>query len=197
MNSPSKAPELVKAAGNLPEPDNNRPGEVVPGLGDSAYASDLRGMSNRSFCFTERYGDQQRRADRSGADPRILEFESKLIGRAFKLGVPLFAHCVVRGSQDQNQLFREGRSKARAGESPHNFGAAVDIVHSLKAWDLTRKQWEIIGHLGNEAAASIGVKVTWGGTWKFWDPAHWELADWRSIRAAYADGEDWDGRPSL
>ena len=190
----AKAPELVKAANSLPESDGDRPGETVPGLGASAYARELDGMRNRSFTLTERYGDQQRRADRVGADPRILEFERKLIGRAFKLGVPLFAHCCVRGSAEQSRLFKEGRSKARPGESPHNYGAAVDIVHSLKAWDLTRKQWEIIGHLGKETAKAIGVRVSWGGDWQFYDPAHWELADWLKIRAQYSDGEDWDGR---
>ena len=192
----AKAPELVKAAETRAAgSDLPRPLDVVPGLGDSAYASELRGMQDRSFCFSQRYGDQQGRADRTGADPRILEFERKLIKRAFKLGVPLFAHCVVRGSAEQSRLFREGRSKARPGESAHNFGAAVDLIHGTKAWALSRKQWAILGHIGKEVAASIGVKVEWGGDWKFYDPAHWELADWREIRARYADGEDWDGRP--
>lgn len=170
------------------------PALVVPGLGPDAYAKELRGMVDRSFCFSERYGDQQARADRHGAQPEILEFERKLVKRAFKLGVPMFAHCVNRGSQDQNRLFKEGRSKARAGESPHNFGAAVDLIHGTKGWDLTRKQWAIIGHIGKELAVSLTLDVVWGGDWKFWDPAHWELANWRSIRDAYADGEDFDGR---
>jgi hypothetical protein len=156
-------------------------------------------MIDRPFCFSEKYGIQQGRADRTGAQPAILEFERKLIKRAFKLGIPLFAHCVNRGSAEQNRLYREGRSKARAGESPHNYGAAVDIVHGTKAWALTDKQWAILGHLGKEVAAQSGIKVNWGGNDgpgdRFaWDPAHWELTDWRAIRAQYSDGEDWDGR---
>lgn len=170
---------------------------MVPGLGPDAYAAELRGMIDRSFCFSEKYGLQQARADRGGSQPEILDFERKLVKRAFKLGIPLFAHCVNRGSEEQNRLFREGRSKARAGESPHNYGAAVDIIHGTKAWVLTRKQWAIIGHLGKELAVQAGLAVTWGGDWKFYDPAHWELTDWRKIRAQYSDGEDWDGRPSL
>lgn len=184
----------MEATSRAVETDLPSPLDLVPGLGANAYASELRGMTDRAFCFSEKFTEQQGRADKFGAQPEILEFERKLVKRAFKLGIPLFAHCVIRGSQDQNRLFREGRSKARAGESPHNYGAAVDLIHGTKGWDLTRKQWAIIGHLGKEAAASAGIAVNWGGDWKFYDPAHWELASWREIRAQYADGEDWDGR---
>ena len=168
--------------------------ETVPGLGPTAYASELLDMIDRPFCFSEKYGTQQGRADRTGAQPEILDFEKRLVKRAYKLGIPLFAHCVNRGSAEQNKLFREGRSKARAGESPHNYGAAVDLIHGTKAWNLSTKQWLILGHLGKELAAQSGLKVTWGGDWKFYDPAHWELTNWREIRAQYSDGEDWDGR---
>ena len=113
--------------------------------------------------------------------------------RVFKLGVPIFAHSVIRGSADQNRLYREGHSKARAGESPHNYGAAVDLIHGTKGWNLTRKQWAIIGHIGKELAIQAGHKVTWGGDFKsLYDPAHWELTEWRAIRAQYSDGEDWE-----
>lgn len=189
---PSRTPEARWQANRRQAVKLNR--NVVPGLGDSAYAGELRGMSDRAFCYSERYSDQQGRADRTGAQPEILEFERKLVKRALKLGIPLFAHQIVRGSADQNAAFREGRSKARAGESPHNYGAAADLVHGTKAWNLTRKQWAILGHLGKEVAAQSGIAITWGGDWTFYDPAHWELTDWRKIRASYADGEDWDGR---
>lgn len=168
--------------------------DAVPGLGPDAYAPALQAMQDRAFCFSERYSDQQGRADKLGAQPEILEFERKLVRRAYKLGIPLFAHALIRGSSEQNRLFREGHSKARAGESPHNYGAAVDLIHGTKGWGLTRRQWAIIGHLGKELAASLGLKVVWGGDWDFYDPAHWELANWREIRAQYSDGEDWDGR---
>ena len=169
-------------------------GGVVPGFGPDAFADEVRRMIDRDFCFSERYSDQQGRADRTGADPRILDFERKLVKRAFKMGVPLFAHCVVRGSAEQNRLFKAGHSKARAGESPHNFGAATDVIHGTMAWELTRKQWAVIGHVGKEIAAQAGIAVTWGGDWSFYDPAHWELSDWEEIRARYSDGEDWDGK---
>lgn len=158
------------------------------------YAEALRAMTDRAFCQSERYSDQQGRAERNGAQQAILDFERKFISRCRKMGIPLFTHCCIRGSVEQNRLFKEGMSKARAGESPHNYGAAVDIIHGTKGWTISRKQWAILGHIGKETAAVSGISVVWGGDWKFFDPAHWELTNWRDVRSRYEDGEDWDGR---
>ena len=158
----------------------DKPERVVPPDGDK-YASELRGMIDRSFLASERHKGQHNRADRAGGHPTLLEFERVFIKRMAKLGVPMFAHCVYRGDVEQQRLYVKGLSKARPGESPHNSGLGVDIVHGTKAWDLTRKQWELVGHIGKEVAASLGIKVEWGGDWSFYDPAHWELANWRDI----------------
>lgn len=173
--------------------------DTVPGLGGDAFPAELRAMIDFPFTFSEKFVDQQGRADRQGAQLQILEFERKFVARCKKIGIPMFAHCVNRGSVEQNALKKAGFSKAGAGQSPHNFGAAVDLIHGTKGWNLTEKQWAILGHLGHEVAHSAGIRITWGGNDgpgdKFaWDPAHWELTDWRDIRASYSDGEDWDGR---
>lgn len=149
------------------------------------YSEEMRDMMDRAFCQSERYTDQQGRADRVGAQPEILEFERLLVRRCRFIGIPMFAHSVCRNGDDQNRLYVKGVSKARAGQSPHNYGAAVDLIHGTKGWNLTRKQWDVIGHLGGQVAKSLTLKIVWGGTWDFWDPAHWELANWREIRDAY------------
>lgn len=159
-----------------------RPEEV--GKADGVvYGVDLRAMVDKPFCFSQKWQDQQTRADRTDAHPDIVEFERRLISRFRKLGVPMFGHCVNRGAKEQNSLFVRGLSKARYGQSPHNFGMAVDIVHGTKAWDLTRRQWDVVGHVGKEVAAALGLKVVWGGDWDFYDPAHWELKTWRELSA--------------
>ena len=158
----------------------DKPERVVPPDGDK-YASELRGMIDRSFLLSERHKGQHNRADRSRGHPTLLEFERVLIKRFAKLGVPMFAHCVYRDDVEQQRLYVKGLSKAKPGQSAHNVGLAVDIVHGTKAWDLTRKQWDLVGHIGKEVAASLGIKVEWGGDWSFYDPAHWELANWRDI----------------
>ena len=41
----------------------------------------------------------------------------------------------------------------------------------------------MIGGVGKEVARKMGLRVTWGGDFKsLYDPAHWELTDWRTVR---------------
>lgn len=121
------------------------------------------------------------RAKRKGASPQILEFEQALIKKLASLQVPVFAHCVIRERDEQEAAYFRGNSKARFGQSPHNYGMAVDIIHSIKGWEIPNQSWEIIGHVGKEVAKAHGIKIVWGGDFKsLWDPAHWELADWKT-----------------
>lgn len=146
------------------------------------FSGALRYMVNRPFLSSSRYRAQQWRAERKGADEDILLFEKAVIRRFEKLGVPMFAHCIVRSAAVQGRLYVQGHTKALPGQSPHNFGCAVDLVHGVRAWDLPKPCWDLIGHVGKEVAAQLGIKVSWGGEWKFYDPAHWELVDWKDRR---------------
>lgn len=153
------------------------------------YRTALAGIADRQFCESVKYGEQQFRADRFKADPRILEFERLMIKRLRKLDVPFFAHCIWRNEQDQNAAYVRGVSRAKWGESPHNFGCAVDLIHGTKAWDLTERQWSIVGHIGKELAAQNTLPIAWGGDFKsLWDPAHWELTDWQRVKAKWVIG---------
>lgn len=154
------------------------PPPAVPVL-ETDYRTALRGVMDPRFCLSIRYDEQQLRANRVGADPRILEFERVFVRYFRAMNVPMWAHTVVRSWDDQNAAYVRGVSKAKAGESAHNYGLAVDLVHGTKGWDLSKRQWDIVGHCGKEIAAKKGIKLVWGGDWKFWDPAHWELTHWR------------------
>lgn len=138
-------------------------------------------MQDRTFLRSPRYTDQQARALREGAHPDILEFERRFITKMRKQFVPLFCHSCVRGTAEQDALFAKGVTKAQGGGSPHNYGMAVDIIHSTKAWNLHRSSWALLGHIGKEISTQSGIAVTWGGDWKFYDPAHWELKEWRKL----------------
>lgn len=145
-----------------------------------SYREALNSLVDKPFLATGRYKSQQHRAVRAGADPGILAFERAMVRRMARLGVPMFAHCVVRDAATQARLYVQGHSRATFGKSPHNFGMAADIVHSVRAWDVSRAGWEIIGHIGKEVASQLSLPIVWGGDWRFFDPAHWELRDWRS-----------------
>ncbi len=146
----------------------------------------IEAMRNPAFLKSARYQEQQTRANRVGADPRILEFSYKLVKRGKALGIPLFPHCIVRTFDEQASAFVRGvtRDSPDDGLWPHRF-AAVDIIHGTLGWFADEKHvpqaWDVIGHLGKEVANSMGIKVEWGGDWKFYDPAHFELEGWRDM----------------
>ena len=134
-----------------------------------------------SYLQGQKFMEQQKRADRQGCHPLLLEFEAKLVSRMVtRHNVPMFAYEWMRSPERQAILKERGVSNAGPGESPHQYGMAFDLIHSVKAWALTKKQWLIIGHVGKELACSIGIKVRWGGDFRtIYEPAHWELEDWQ------------------
>lgn len=147
------------------------------------YADAIRDIRNPDFCRSYKFLEQQMRADRVGAHPDIIEFEKALIAKLRKIGLPMFAHCVMRGQDEQTRAYVSGASRAKWGESPHNFGFAVDIIHGIRAWSIPRMAWEVVGHSGKEVSVAKGIPIVWGGDWaKLWDPAHWELKNWRELR---------------
>lgn len=168
---------------------------IPPGMGNA-----LRGMANGPFLLTRNYQEQQWRAERKGAHPNILIWEKIVVKRLAAVNVPMFSHEIIRGLDRQMQLYNEGFSKAKPGSSAHQYGCADDLIHGVKAWDLSTEAWLLIGHIGKDVARQLGVPIVWGGDWKKpgqklgWDPAHWELANWREIKKAMDDAE-WGGDP--
>lgn len=154
------------------------------------YGAALRAMINRAFLESEKHQGQQWRANREGAHPRILEFEKALVKRFASMGVPLFAHCVVRTPEDQTAAYVAGHSRIKGTDPYPHRAFAVDIIHGVKGWNLPEQSWDLIGHVGFEVAKNLGIGMVWGGDWdgdgdksdqKLYDPAHWELAYWRSL----------------
>ena len=167
--------------------------ELAPIAADT-YRAALGGMVKKDFFKTEKFQEQQWRADMEGAHPDIVEWVPRMVREMEKLGVPMFCHEVNRSNERQQALYDRGVSKAKPGQGAHPYGCAADVIHSIRGWDLTRKQWAIIGHRGHELAKRLGVKLVWGGDDgpgdRFnWDPAHWEIANWKAIKAALDDAE--------
>lgn len=127
-------------------------------------------------------------ADWQNADPRLMRFVFVFVEMARQRQIPLYVHSCFRTPEAQARLKAGGRSRAGAGRSPHNIGEAVDIVHSVFHWDLTRDEWAFLHVLGRLALDRVNatlpknekLSLVWGGSFKtLYDPAHWEIEDFR------------------
>lgn len=121
--------------------------------------------------------------DLSRLDLDLLRWVRAMARECEAMAIPLF---VIEGYRDparQAELKAKGNSKAGPGQSPHQYGFAVDLVHYGLFWNLTEKEWAVVGQLGKEVARKQNLDLTWGGDFEsLWDPAHWELTDWRTRR---------------
>lgn len=82
----------------------------------------------------------------------------------------------ARSKERQDDLFAQGWTKLRGGESKHNAtnpetgepeSQAVDVVpypFEPEDWEDTRKFYVMAGHF-QAAAARLGIEIRWGGDW--------------------------------
>jgi len=155
------------------------------------YKAARAGLIDRDMLVSQKYQEQQWRALRLGAHPQIISFTRYMVARMRKNGIPVFPSEIVRTPQRQKELYETGFSNAVGAKAPHPYGCAVDIVHSVRGWKLSQKQWEFFGVLGKEVAKQRGISITWGGDWPplkenvGWDPAHWQLKEWRKEMSGF------------
>lgn len=149
-----------------------------------------------AFLASAAYAAQQQRADWQQCDPRMRLLAAKVVLRAAKIGIPLYVHSAFRTKAEQDNLVRGGVTKAPYPKSAHNIGEAFDLVHGVYHWELTKREWSYIAWLVNDELRKVNegrlkadkLQLNWGGndgsktdTFK-WDPAHWEILDYRARR---------------
>lgn len=157
---------------------------VVPD--DVEWDAPARLAAARWF-YSDGYLRQLVRADWQHADVRLARWSSIFIELARKRDIPLYVHTCFRGEEDQRLANHLGNSKAVFPNSPHNIGEAVDVVHGLFHWDMTKQEWDLLYVLGSRALdilnsslpAAEKLNLSWGGKWRFYDPAHWEVLDFK------------------
>jgi hypothetical protein len=95
--------------------------------------------------------------------------------------------CGERDKAAQEAAFIQGNSRARFGQSPHNYSPslAVDIC----PWADGALQWnnhQLFDSLAEHiktTAKRLGIEVTWGGDFKsIVDKPHFELKNWKKIK---------------
>ena len=89
--------------------------------------------------------------------------------------------CAVRGEKEQERAFRDGFSKARWKQSPHNYkpSLAVDAVPYPTLWSDEQKLKELYG-IVKIKAIDLDIEIEWGGDWKFKDLPHYQLKNWKN-----------------
>lgn len=154
------------------------------------YPAALRQMQFEPYFETDIYWDKQQWANRHGAHPDIIRFTEAMVKRCRALSVPVFPYAMVRTPAEQTAEYVFGKEN-HDGNSPYPHRCfAVDICHCVWGHDLPSPCWDVLGHIGQEVAKSLGIPITWGGEWdwnpkeddyRLYEPAHFELAHWRSL----------------
>ena len=91
-----------------------------------------------------------------------------------------------RSNEEQEEYYRTGKSKLRAGQSKHNarpFSLAIDVVPCPIDWT-DYKRFYYFGGYVKSMADTLGIAIRWGGDWDndnsfkdqtFHDLPHFEL----------------------
>ena len=92
-----------------------------------------------------------------------------------------------RSGERQDELFRQGKSKLKAGQSKHNSlpSKAVDLAPYKIDWNDMNRFFLLAGMMF-QAAHDMGIKIRWGMDWdrdwdhkdqSFFDAPHFELVE--------------------
>lgn len=128
-----------------------------------------------------------------------------LVDRCNARGFHYWATCGLRTWEEQDALYAQGRTtgkpggivtNAKGGQSPHNFGIAIDFTldadpdRPALQPDYDDSHYKILA----EEASKLGLLSggLWNSSFKDWPHVQWPVAQigysWADIRKAYRDG---------
>jgi peptidoglycan L-alanyl-D-glutamate endopeptidase CwlK len=101
-------------------------------------------------------------------------------------GVDALVTCTLRSNEEQDALYAQGRTKpgkvvtnARAGQSAHNYGLALDfvpLVNGKPEWSASHPHWKVAGEL------AVHHGLEWAGTWtRFREFPHVQVPNWKAL----------------
>lgn len=135
--------------------------------------------------------------------PQVQDKARQFLIEAEKQGIKLRVTDATRTYQQQTAEYAKGRTaggsivtNAKAGESSHNFGTAIDVVEIKDGQAIYKNpNWDKIAQIGK----SLGF--SWGGDWSgFVDKPHFELNFGYTIaqlRQKYESGDKVNGFVNL
>lgn len=106
-------------------------------------------------------------------DPRVIDRARAIVRAWQEAGLDILITCTFRSNEEQDALYAQGRTKpglkvtnAKAGQSPHNKGLAIDfvpMVHGKPQWD-EPDRFRIAAYVAMQADPTC----EWGGQWPKW-----------------------------
>jgi len=130
-------------------------------------------------------------------DKDVSEITREVIKEMFEKGIFVGVAQAYRSTHEQNVIFSQGRTvaqlhangiynlpgkpgpivtRAKGGQSNHNYGVAVDLFRFSKHGD--RAIWDVDPEYMQVVKAMKARGMKWGGDWKsFEDNPHFELFD--------------------
>ena len=134
--------------------------------------------------------------------PKVRDKAREFINKAEKEGIKLRITSGFRTYAEQDALYAQGRTKggsivtnAKAGQSSHNFGTAIDVVPIVNGNANWKADWNKIATIGK----SVGF--SWGGDWNsFKDKPHFEMNFGNTLaqlRKKFNNGQISDGYVQL
>jgi peptidoglycan L-alanyl-D-glutamate endopeptidase CwlK len=146
--------------------------------------------------------DSRSEAALANVDPDLAAKVRTAAGQLAAAGTFLLVVSGLRTAAEQNALYAQGRNgtpghivtNAKAGQSMHNYGLAVDVVPYLSGqsgalnWHADTPQFQAI------VSALKAEGLVWGGDWiTFKDEDHFQMPGVpanppRSMEADYGDG---------
>jgi len=115
------------------------------------------------------------------ADDAIYDFIARATQFAelmAQAGAPVKFHDYYRDEATQNAYFARGASKARWGQSSHNFALGADYHFADHGWNVPKQWWQF----GDTIARQVGLVsgIAYG------DANHVELPGWRSWKPYFS-----------
>jgi peptidoglycan L-alanyl-D-glutamate endopeptidase CwlK len=139
-------------------------------------------------------GDKRADANIASLDPRVQN-QMKAVVLELKLRNGIDIRGAGQGGfrtyAEQDAIFARGASKAKGGQSNHNFAIAMDVAIFENGKYLNKgSEWQYKTY-GNVAKKQ---GLMWGGNWKsFFDPAHIEYKHNSTMKELRALPKDKNG----
>lgn len=165
QNSSNRSNRTASNLGCIPLADRKQNGVVKKRLNiNGNYECEVLACSHSNF---------------NKVQPELVRSLKYMLQAAEEQGCTLLISDVTRTIKTQEKCHsKKGDLVARGGESPHNYGAAVDIVlyKNGKAVNVDSDEYK---NFAQRVLRLSGNKLEWGGEWeKKGEKHHFELRNW-------------------